>query len=247
MDRPIPNYWLTLPEPRLRTHLYDKLKFPPALAASLIARVGAMREERRAKAIQRTKCFALWDDFLKAPRAELGNVRTMKSQLKREGGENTPRWDALCAYEVVLVMLIERFKEHQKVDVVTPKQLPAWLKENGKREPQRDGLHWVDYVPSHIKEKVERMFNALPPSKRGKTKAPFERIMPLRQFKTAKVKLVKELNTAQEMAEQDLFVAREPEDVERAETRLMEIARAQYVLDNHKRSAPLPATWWELL
>lgn len=247
MDKPIPNYWLTMPEPRLRTHLYETLKFPPALAASLIERVCAMREERRAKAIKRTKGHALWSEFLAAPRAELGNVRTMKSQLKREGGVDTPRWDALCAYEAVLVMLIERFKEHQNVDAVTPKQLPAWLKENGKREPQRDGLHWVDYVPPHIKQKVERMFNALPPSKRGKTKAPFERVTPLRQFKTAKVKLVKELNTAQEMAEQDLLVARDPEDVEKLEARLMDIARAHYILDNHKRNTPLPATWWELL
>ena len=55
MDKPIPNYWLTMPEPRLRTHLYETLKFPPTLAASLIERVGVMREERRAKAIKRTK------------------------------------------------------------------------------------------------------------------------------------------------------------------------------------------------
>ena len=86
MDKTIKKYWLTMPDHRLRTHLYDTLKFPPDLAASLIERVGAMREERRAKAIKQTICAKAWEELLTAPRAELGNIRTMKAQLKREGG-----------------------------------------------------------------------------------------------------------------------------------------------------------------
>lgn len=239
MDKTIKNYWLTMPEARLRTHLYDRLQFPPATAAMLIERVNALREERRAEAIKRTTHAKAWDELLAAPRSELGNIRTMKSQLKREGQDNTPRWDALCAYEAVLVELIARMKGYS----VTPKQLVAQRREQGKRLPRGDGMHWVDHVPLHIKESVEAMWSALPPTKRGKTKVPFERIVPLRQYKAARIKLIKELNLAQELAEQELGMARVPEEVERLTALLGDITKAQFVLDRHKRNTPLPSTW----
>ena len=247
MDKLIKKYWLTLPEHRLRTHLYDKLKFPPSLVATLLERVMVMRAERKAKAIKRTVCFTAWEAFLTAPRAELGNVRTLKSQLKRATPMDTPKWEALCAYEAVLVALIGRMKEHQRQDLVTPKQLPAWLREQGKRPPRGDGTHWVDHVPAHIKEKVEALFYALPPSRRGKTKTPFERTLPIKQYKNRKVELVKEMNTAQEMAEQELGMARVPEEVERLTDLINDITRAQFLLDQHKRTNPLPPTWRGLL
>ena len=247
MDNTIKKYWLTMPEHRLRTHLYDTLKFPHPVAASLIERIGAMREERKAKAIKSTRCAKAWDELLTAPRAELGNVRTMKSQLKRDGGENTLRWHALCAYEAVLAELIGRMKEHQRHDKVTPKQLTALAREQGKLLPRGDGLHWVDHVPLRIKEKVEGLFNALPPTKRGKTKAPFERTIPLRQFKNNRIKLIEEMNLAQELAEQELDMARVPEEVERLEAHLTDIVRAQFILEKAKRNTPLPSTWRGLL
>jgi hypothetical protein len=247
MDNTIKKYWLTMPDHRLRTHLYDRLKFPPALVASIIERVGVMREERRAKAIKRTLCAKAWDELLTAPRAELGNIRTMKAQLKRDGGENTLRWHALCAYEAVLVELIGRMKEHQRHDAVTPKQLTAQMREQGKLLPRGDGTHWVDHVPMRIKEKVEALFNALPPTKRGKTKVPFERTLPIKQFKAARIKLIKELVLAQELAEQELDMARVPDEVERVTKLLDDITRAQFILDKYKRSFPLPPTWRGLL
>lgn len=247
MDTAIKPYWLTMPDHRLRTHLYDRLKFPPAVAASLIERVGAMREERRAKAIKQTLCAKAWDELLTAPRAELGNIRTMKSQLKRDGGENNPRWHALCAYEAVLAELIGRMKEHQRLDMVTPKQLTAQAREHGKLLPRGDGTHWVDHVPLRIKEKVEALFNALPPPQRGKTKVPFERTLPVKQYKEARIKLIKELNLAQELAEQEMDMARVPEEVERVTKLLDDITRAQFILDQHKRNTPLPPTWRGLL
>jgi hypothetical protein len=247
MDKPIPNYWFKMTEPRLRTHLYDKLKFPPALVATLLERISAMREERRVKAIKRTVCFAAWEEFLTAPRAELSNVRTMKAQLKRTDPDNTARWDALCAYETVLAALIGRLKEHQRLDLVTPKQLPAWLKNQRQRPPRGDGTHWVDHVPAHIKERVEALFNALPPTKRGKTKVPFERTIPIRQFKAARIKLIKELNLAHELAEQELDMARVPSEVERLTHLIDDITRAQFILDKHKRNTPLPLTWHGLV
>lgn len=247
MNEAIKPYWLTMSEARLRTHLYDRLKFPPHVVASLLARIQAMREERRVKAIKRSLCFTAWEEFLAAPRAELGNVRTMKAQLKRAETADSRRWEALCAYEAVLVALIERLKEHQRLDLVTPKNLPAWLKEQGKRQPRGDGTHWVDHVPAHVKERVEALFNGLPPSRRGKTKAPFERTLPLRQFKATRIKLIKELVEAQALAEQELDMALIPEEQERLLDRLNDITRAQFLLDQHKRSDPLPTTWRGLL
>lgn len=247
MDTSIKPYWLTMSDPRLRTHLYDRLKFPPAIAASILERVSAMREERRAKAIKQTLCFNAWDELLTAPRSELGNIRTMKSQLKRDGGENTARWDALCAYEAVLSELIGRMKEHQRQDALTPRQLTAKMRAQGKSLPRGDGLHWVDHVPLRIKEKVEALFSALPPPQRGKTKVPFERTLPGKQYKAARVKLIKELTLAQELAEQEMGMARVPEEVERLTKLLDDITRAQFILDRHKRNTPLPATWRGLI
>jgi len=247
MSEHIKPYWLTMSDARLRTHLYDRLKFPPPVVAKLLEKVRVVREERRTKAIKRSLCFTAWEEFLAAPRAELGNVRTMKAQLKRSDVPDPHRWDALCAYEAVLVALIERLKEHQRLDLVTPKNLPAWLKEQGKRLPARDGTHWVDHVPAHVKERVEALFNGLPPSRRGKTKAPFERTLPLRQFKAVRIRLIKELVEAQALTEQELDMAQIPEEQERLLDRLNDITRAQFLLDQHKRSDPLPTTWRGLL
>lgn len=247
MHEAIKPYWLTMSEARLRIHLYDKLKFPPSIVASLLKQVLDLKNERRVKALKRSLCHTAWEEFLMAPRSELGNVRTMKAQLKRTGVTDGPRWQALCAYEAVLAALIERLKEHQRRDLVTPKNLHIWLTENNKRLPSGDGQHWVDHVPDHVKERVELLFNALPPSKRGKTKAPFERTVPSQLYKMARLKLVKELVAAQAQAEQELGMAKIPEEQARLTSVIHDMARAQYLLDQHKKGNPLPSSWRALL
>lgn len=247
MTDDIKAWWLTMNEKRLTNHLTNKLKYPPHVVQDKVARVKAMRAERKVKRLRRSASYDLWSEFLAPARAEAQTIRVLKTKLKNEGGEGTPKWLALDEYARVINVMIERFMQIQKSGEASPKQFPAWLKERGKRGPLYDGAHWTDYVSQQDRDRVTEMFASLPPPKRGRAKPVFTRTLPSPLYKNKRAALTKEINEAIALAEQEYDMAVAEHERERLNNQLDKLYEAMYRLDEHKKHSPLPNTWHGLL
>lgn len=244
MSEAVKKWWLTMSEARLRKHLTVKLKYPPPIVAQMVTEVLAYKAEQRKAKIKQTVSHNLWDDYLEAPRYELQIVRVMKASLKKvEGGTETDKWKALCAYEDSISNAIAIIKSLAKEMGATPQKLADLLHAEGYKFPRNKGEHWTDYIKQSEIDRVTAMFDRLPPPLRGKAKTPYTRALPPGQFRDKKVAIVKRLNEEIEGAERERAVAEDPEDIKRLDAMLDKMYEAQYKIDQHPKRAPLPATW----
>jgi hypothetical protein len=96
--------------------------------------------------------------------------------------------------------------------------------------PER--THWCDHVPSHIRERVIALFDAIPPVVRAKRKRPFVRTVPAILHGKQKGRLER----------------RTRQDLGRAQSEGNEalVAQISQALDTIKRlpmGEPVPTTW----
>jgi hypothetical protein len=242
-------YWLTMHESRLLSHLRH-LRYPDPHVRAIIAAYRDHKAARRAKRIKQTMVYQLWDHILQAARSELGVVRTMKSQLRRDNFPTAgveAKLRALEVYDAVIAETIAKLRKVQKADEMTPSQFVEHLRKEGKRPIPNNGTHWTDYVKASDRRKIEVMFDSLPHTGRGKRKVPFERRISSEESDKQRGKLVRTLVNEQEAAEREYAVSQNSFDREELEDRIAKMREAQYILDMLPSNIPLPATWHGLL
>lgn len=250
MDEAVKKWWLTMSEARLREHLSYKMKYPPLIVADLVEAVNRIKSENRKKKIKQSVGRNLWDDFLQAPRYELGVVRVLKSQLKKADGVDTAKWRALCEYEASISQTIERIKGKARMLGATPITLPQRMHKEGHSLPRRKGEHWTDYVKQSEIQRITEMFTRLPPAVRGKSKTPYAKTLPPAVYKHKRFALTEQIVQEIESTELELVVLGnngDPDEIERLEGLLARLHEAQYLLDTHKKNTPLPNTWHGLV
>lgn len=251
MDSDIKQSWLSMSERRLYEHL-KQAGFSQADARSKVDRVLRIKKKLKAERISATVGKQRWLEVLSPARIELSGVRTMKSQLKSavEKGigslEDDARYAALCAYELVLVKIIERLRKVQLAGEHTPLQLAEALREAGKMPTDGDGTHWTDYVTAADRRKVERMFNELPDPRRGKRKVPFVRKLSVTEHRRLKHALWDRMVDEKLRAEQELDLAQTEAHRKELEDKVMKLEHAIFKLSELPSTALVPRTWREL-
>jgi len=246
--------WLKLHPNRLHNLLMRDLGLSSADAARTVTRVLDIRKAGRSRQAKRTTVQILWDEVLTPCRNERMVVRTMKSQAKaaaRKQGketdlEQTLRWRALCAYEDVLVLWVERLKNIRKLGEHSPKQFAQTLR-SADKYVGGDGTHWTDYVPPRVKVPIIEMFASLPPAKRGRGKIPFQRTAPPDLREEQRMRLVKALAEELGRAESERSVTPSAYERERLDALIDRIHRAQYLTENYPKKKAYPASWQRLL
>lgn len=242
-------YWLTMNESRLVSHLRH-LEYPESHIRDVVAAHREHKAARRAKRIKQTMTHQLWDYILQAARAELGVVRTMKSQLRRDlhpSAAVEAKLTALSEYDAVIADTIAKLRVVQKADEMTPAQFVAHLYKEGKRQIPNNGTHWSDYVKLADRRRIEVLFENLPQAGRGKRKVPFERRISTEEHDKQRGKLIRILSNEQATAEQEYAMATNSFDKEEVKVKLDRLQEAQFILDMLPSNAPLPATWHGLL
>ena len=244
MDENIKTWWLTLDERTLHNHLTERLKLPGTMVTAIKEKVSAIREERRTKKIKRTTISKAWAEILDAARREVQIIRTLKQQIKNS---NEPeRWSVLCEYETVVMQTLERLKRVQKAGEYTPLAFVKHLQAEGKRRIPNQGRHWVDYVKPSDRTRIEDLFNAMPPSKRGKTKQPFERVVPAHLNRKHRMAMYEQIDEAIGYANQELGMAQDARAQDAVKKRIMDMEEAKFILSKLPRNRILPETWEEL-
>lgn len=247
MSYPIKPWWRTMSNHRLHNHLTLKLKLPADMVTQITAQVREMRQTKRASKIKSTVVFTAWDVLLEPVRVELQNLRTTKNHIKKKTPFDQKRWDVVCAYYDSVFDLLERLKKVQKAGDHTPPQFVNFLRNELKRPVYADGTHWTDFVKQSEKMRIQEMYNALPPPARGRTKRPFERILPAKLSREGRARLVTQLVKAQQQAEQEYEVTTDPAEKKRLNDLLQDIHKASYVMDQYKHNAIYPTRWEHLL
>ena len=240
-------WWFTMSIHRLHNHLTTKLKLPAPMVEQITAQVQEVKNKKRASKIKNTIVFSAWGELLEPLRVELQNLRTTKNQIKKTEPFNQQRWDAVCAYYDSVFDVLERLKKVQNAGDHTPQQFVNFLRNELKRQVFADGTHWTDFVKLSEKQRIQEMYSALPPPARGRTKIPFERVLPAKLSKVARAKVFSQLARAQAQAEQEYEVVTDPLERERLSRLLDSMYEAQYRLDQYKHNAIYPTRWEHLL
>jgi hypothetical protein len=252
MEENLQPAWLVMSTARLERHLIEH-KYPVPVMHDILHAVKLTKARQRKAKTKATVSHQLWDDILSAARLELGGVRTMKAQAKRQadaefGNAGTvAKFNALCAYEDVLVEVTAKLVKVQKAGEFAPGQFVAYLKEETGRVIPNNGEHWADYVSAKHKRHVRDLFDAAPHPARGKRKVPFERRIAPDVHIIQRSFLVGQMKKAQDVIDQERQIATTPEAIAELDAREMDLQRAYLAMDNLKPTMPLPARWTGLL
>lgn len=239
-------YWLTLHPNRLHTHLRTKLHMDDAMAGQVLTRVMEERAKVKSRKAKHTAAQRLWDEVLASARNELIVVRVLKAQTKAANPLNKAKWDALCAYEDVIVLWITRLKQVRRIGEQTPKQFADTLRDAGK-PVANDGTHWTDYVPQRTRQPIIDAFNSLPPPPRGRGKTPFQRTVTPNIRAAQHSALAKEIASTLDTAMREREVTQDPDARARLDVHIMRLHEAQYRLDEYPKKQALPSHWSGLL
>jgi hypothetical protein len=240
--------WLAMSSARLERHLRER-KYPVPVMRDILQSVRLAKAQQRKLRLKATVSHQLWDDVLSAARLELGGVRTMKAQAKRQaaaefGNAGTAaKHKALCAYEDVLVEVIADLVKVQKKGTFAPGQFVAFVKEEKGWAIPNNGEHWSDYVDAEQKRHVRDLFDAAPNPVRGKRKAPFERRISPNAHAIQRSFLVGQMKKAKDEIDVERSFAKTPETIAALDAREMDLQRAYIAMDNLKPTMPLPARW----
>jgi hypothetical protein len=158
-------------------------------------------------------------------------ARLVRRMQKYEGAPE--RDTALAGYLKVLDALEERLNAYWATD---EQSLSDYVRE--KNVPN-NGAHWTDFVPTHIKQRVNSLFSAIPPKAKARVKVPFERKVPMSAHYAAKDRLkrrtIKELNKV--LAVHNAMPTGRTEDI------VADMRRALDLLDKLNEHEPVPTTW----
>lgn len=246
MDEDIKAWWLTVSDARLFKHL-TKQKMNEQIVSRVVARVRALKDQRKRERIKATASSNTWTPLLDSARAERQTLFVMKAQLKKQTPLDQKKLDALFAYETVVSGVIERLRKLQRAGLHTPKTFIPFIKEEKGFVVTNNGEHWSDYVKPSDKHRITVLFDGLTPNARGKRKTPFERRITRAIHKAQKFYLVERLNGEIASAEREYEVTQDPETHDKLNRQLDAMYRAQHILDKLPATAPLPATWHGLL
>lgn len=243
--------WLAMNSARLERHLREH-KYPVPVMRDIMQAVALAKARQRKNRIRATVSHQLWDDILQAARDELGVVRTMKSQAKRHAGYASAnagtmaKYNALCAYEDVLVEVTAKLVKLQKAGEFAPGQFVAFIKAETGRDIPNNGEHWSDYVSAKDRRHVCALFDAVPDPIRGKRKVPFERRISREEHIIKRAALVGQMKKAQDDLDMERKLATTPEAIGAIDVRWMDLQRAYLALDSLKPTRPVPARWQSL-
>lgn len=252
MKAVIPPSWLAMSETRLHAYLTHR-EYPPEIVNRYVKQARDIKAQRRAERIKKSTQDTRWRDLLQPARDELGVVRTMKAQTKRQlddefGNPQTQaKLDALTIYDAVIAKTIEFLRKVQRACEHTPLQFASELRAARQMPTSGRGDHWTDYIKAKDRKAVLDAFDKVPDPARGKKKTPFDRRISVAESGRLKEEMWKRIRLEQEMTQQEYDMTSNPFDLETLSKKLDDLQDAAYRLDSLPRTAPLPATWHGLI
>jgi hypothetical protein len=189
------------------------------------------KEQLRRHRIHEAQQNILWGDVLKPLQAERRNVR---ASLKYKADDDTDaRVQAFEAYAVVLAELHNRISDIKNSGEFTPSTYAT-----EKNLPNR-GLHWSDFIPVRIKNRIIELFDAVPHTAKARRKIPFERVVTADIHDKRKRRLVNRTTKELLHANQDHALC----PTQDTQARVDKLKKALATIEGLNDNEPVPATW----
>lgn len=191
----------------------------------------AQKEKLRRQRIHEAQQNILWGELLKPLQAERRSVR---ASLKYKSDDDTDaRVQAFSQYAIVLAEVHNRINslkskgEHTPSTYAKHKNLP------------NHGLHWSDFVPLHIKNRIIALFDAVPYTAKAKRKIPFERTVTADIHAKRRQRLINRTTKELLHANQDHALSPTMD----TQARVGKLKRALAAIERLNDNEPVPATW----
>lgn len=189
------------------------------------------KEKLRRQRIHEAQQEILWGEVLKPLQAERRNVR---ASLKYNAADDADaRVQAFEAYAVVLAKLYNRILDLKKEGEFTPSTYAK------AKDLPNHGVHWADFIPVHIKNRIIALFDAVPYTAKAKRKVPFERTVPADIHNKRKRRLVNRTTKELLHANQDHALSPTMD----TQARVDKLKRALDAIERLNDNEPVPATW----
>ena len=245
-----------------------KRNMPEWLIDQSIETTQRLRRERMVEAARKKAFLAEWAPVTKPLRAEINNAKagsayrlrnviSLKKLQEQNDADGMPltmeqytqmyhsaREEAFGVYVGVMQELLSRIEVHMENGRL-PKEVAQ------EKNYPNNGLHWSDWVPEVIKNRVRYLFNRLPDRTTVRTKEPFKRHVPASTWVSQHDRLIKA--TQSEMATVNAqinavgaFTLDTKEGAEawaKLQRKLKLVTNAQFKLRNIAVGEPLPRTW----
>ena len=187
--------------------------------------VADQKAQLRSEKGKRAQLKLYWSQLTQPLMIERKIIRSMLNYKSTDNED--PRVMALRAYSMVLDKLKSDFSLYQN----QKKILPSDVKPNA--------IHWADWVPQKIKDRIYAMFADIPRKAKTKHKEPFVRTIPEDLFILLKDRLMR--RTESELQSAEAQQAIDPTD-ERAKT-IEGMKKAIIALATIEPNTPIPYTW----
>lgn len=189
------------------------------------------KRSAKAKALQHA---VQWKQVTEPLRAELQRVH---GSIKYEAGPE--RDEALAAYQEVLLTLRDRLKAYARPLGAEP-QTPLHAAQ-AKNLPN-EGVHWTDWVPLKIRNRIEALFAAIPYKRQARVFEPFKRIIPKGQHAKQESALRKGMHLVKDRLQSIYTIKKDEETLEKIKALNLALLR----LDALPPDAPVPRDWRKL-
>ena len=191
----------------------------------------AQKEKLRRHRIHEAQQNILWGDLLKPLQAERRSVR---ASLKYKADDDTDaRVQAFEAYAVVLAEMYNRITSLKNTGDYTPS---TYAKE--KNLPN-NGLHWSDFIPVRIKNRIIKLFDDIPYTAKARRKIPFERTVTADIHAKRKQRLINRTTKELLHANQDHAIS----PTQDTQARVNKLKAALAAIESLNDNEPVPATW----
>lgn len=253
MGNPYEHYF-KLSEHEIERRLAAK-RMPDAMRVQLKETIMQGKAEYKSAQAREKQTKRLWFELLAPLKYELKMVNIMlkKTQQQVANGyyaneaEGVARVRALEEYADVMNRLDTKCHKRRH-EGLTPKGV---AQERTKIFPSgmpNNGTHWVDFVPTSVKEYIAGLFDAIPHRAKAKRKIPFERRVPMRTRQDHGETLSvwhEQQFTLKKRTEKDLerLIPLARVNPDKYEAQVEQVRQALEWIDNLEEGEALPTTW----
>jgi len=213
----------------------------PEIVVEALWRDGlAFIAKRKAGNARRKQLGNMWHVHLEPLKLERKRVVASLAYPNHNKNNADPRQMALKAYKTVLDELLRRMKRESRGVPFDDRPTMTPVEYAKHKNAPNNGEHWTDFVPSHIKQRIVELFNAVPHTPKARRKIPFERVIGVEMHNLRKDRLIRRTEKELRQAKQDVLLNPENDAVLE---RVQRIEDALERIDKLEPNDPVPTTW----
>lgn len=196
--------------------------------------------KRKSDNARRKQLERMWHEHLSTLQAERKRVVASLAYQGYNRNNADPRQMALKAYKKVLDELLRRMKREATGVPFDDRPTVSPIEYAKIKNVPNGGEHWTDFVPTHVKQRVIELFDAVPHTPKAKRKIPFERVVGTELHELRKERLIRRTEKELVKCKQDVLLNPNDDDLH---ARVQRLEGALALIEKLEPHEHVPTTW----